>query len=58
MVTAAKIKEAITRLMTGEEGKEVTRRAREIGQKLRAAVEDGGCSKDDLDGFIARVWRP
>ncbi|KAG0491602.1 hypothetical protein HPP92_005000 [Vanilla planifolia] len=58
MVTAAKIKEAITRLMTGEEGKEVTRRAREIGQKLRAAVDDGGCSKDDLDGFIARVSRP
>ncbi|KAK8951784.1 putative cis-zeatin O-glucosyltransferase [Platanthera zijinensis] len=59
LVTAETVRESLERLMAGgDEGKELRRRAREMGEKLRAAVKEGGSSKQDFDAFLDRIMRP
>ncbi|KAK8965768.1 Zeatin O-glucosyltransferase [Platanthera guangdongensis] len=59
LVTAETVRESLERLMAGgDEGKDLRRRAREMGEKLRAAVKKGGSSKQDFDAFLDRIMRP
>ncbi|XP_074558255.1 LOW QUALITY PROTEIN: putative cis-zeatin O-glucosyltransferase [Curcuma longa] len=48
---------AIRRVMVGEESEGVRRRARELGEAVRAAVADGGASRAELDAFVALITR-
>uniref|UniRef100_A0ACD5YYU3 Uncharacterized protein n=1 Tax=Avena sativa TaxID=4498 RepID=A0ACD5YYU3_AVESA len=57
-VTAAvAIREAIERAMRSEDGAAMQRRARALGDAVRAAVADGGSSRRDLDDLVAYVTR-
>ncbi|KAG6408942.1 hypothetical protein SASPL_131970 [Salvia splendens] len=47
-----KIARAVGRLMGGEEGERMRRRARELGKVARRAVEEGGSSYADFDSKI------
>ncbi|PKA60179.1 Cis-zeatin O-glucosyltransferase 2 [Apostasia shenzhenica] len=58
VVAAGRIREAVARMMTGEEGREARRRAAELGKKIRSAVMQGGSSKEDLDDFLSYISRP
>ncbi|KAF8404984.1 hypothetical protein HHK36_009879 [Tetracentron sinense] len=60
LVQRDEIKEAVTRLMDGgEEAEQMRIRARELGEKARRAVEDGGSSYTDLTAVIEdlRLYR-
>ncbi|KAG6500194.1 putative cis-zeatin O-glucosyltransferase [Zingiber officinale] len=48
---------AIRQVMVGEESGGVRRRARELGEAVRAAVADGGASRAELDAFVALITR-
>ncbi|KAI0493651.1 hypothetical protein KFK09_023772 [Dendrobium nobile] len=58
VVAAATVKDAVVKLMVGDEGREVRKKAREVGESLRAAVVDGGSSKEDFDEFVNYICRP
>lgn len=55
LTPAMAIRDSILRLMINEEGKEVQRRAKAVGQAVRKAMAEGGSSKADLDAFIAYI---
>ncbi|KAG0497704.1 hypothetical protein HPP92_002123 [Vanilla planifolia] len=57
--TGEKIAAVIERLMgDGHEGRDVRRKAREVGARLRAAVAEGGNSREELDALLAYISRP
>ncbi|KAJ8512440.1 hypothetical protein OPV22_002874 [Ensete ventricosum] len=55
LTPAMAIRDSILRLMISEEGKEVQRSAKAVGQAVRKAMAEGGSSKADLDAFIAYI---
>lgn len=57
VVSAAEIEDAIEKVMVLDEGKEVRKRAKALGEAIRLAVSDGGSSRTDMDLFIARITR-
>ncbi|XP_074558241.1 cis-zeatin O-glucosyltransferase 2-like [Curcuma longa] len=56
-VRSEAIAAAIRRVMVGEESEGVRRRARELGEAVRAAVAGGGASRAELDAFVALITR-
>lgn len=46
------IEKAVKRIMVGEEAEEMRKRAMELGQKARRAVEEGGSSFNDFNSLI------
>ncbi|XP_042008462.1 UDP-glucose flavonoid 3-O-glucosyltransferase 7-like [Salvia splendens] len=50
-----KIARAVGRLMVGEEGERMRRRARELGEVARRAVEEGGSSYADFDCLMEEI---
>lgn len=57
VASAAEIEEAIKRVMVLDEGKGMRKRAQAVGEAVRLAVTDGGCSRADLDSFIEHIYR-
>ncbi|XAR68491.1 Trans-zeatin O-beta-D-glucosyltransferase [Bertholletia excelsa] len=57
LVTASMIEEVVRRLMASEEGDEVRKRAEEMGQAVRASMNQGGVSRMELESFIAHISR-
>ncbi|KAL4588695.1 hypothetical protein LXL04_001590 [Taraxacum kok-saghyz] len=49
------VEKAVVRLMGGEEGDEMRRRAQVLKEKARTAVKEGGSSYSDLDTFIQDI---
>ncbi|KAL4591654.1 hypothetical protein LXL04_004624 [Taraxacum kok-saghyz] len=46
------VEKAVARVMGGEEGDEMRRRAKVLKEKARTAVEEGGSSHSNLNAFI------
>ncbi|XP_019445807.1 PREDICTED: UDP-glucose flavonoid 3-O-glucosyltransferase 7-like [Lupinus angustifolius] len=46
------IEKAVKRVMVGEEAEQMRKRAKELGEKARRAVEEGGSSYIDFDSLI------
>ncbi|KAJ0967179.1 hypothetical protein J5N97_024096 [Dioscorea zingiberensis] len=48
---------AVKKVMVDEQGKEIRRRAKEMGESIRAATKEGGSSHEELEAFIAHITR-
>ncbi|XP_015167987.1 zeatin O-xylosyltransferase-like [Solanum tuberosum] len=57
VVTASTIDNVVRKLMASEEGDEVRKRAKELGEAVRQSTEKGGASQMELDYFIAHITR-
>ncbi|TVU14931.1 hypothetical protein EJB05_38428, partial [Eragrostis curvula] len=57
VIPAAAIQKVIEDAMHSEEGRAVRKRAKVLGESVRASRVDGGSSRKDLDDFIAYVTR-
>ncbi|XP_021741035.1 zeatin O-glucosyltransferase-like [Chenopodium quinoa] len=57
LVMATTIENALRRLMTSEDGKEMQKRAAELGDVVRASVAEGGTSRVEMDSFIMHITR-
>ncbi|KAH0755324.1 hypothetical protein KY290_025594 [Solanum tuberosum] len=57
VVTASTIDNVVRKLMASEEGDEVRKRAKELGEAVRQSTEKGGASRMELDYFIAHITR-
>ncbi|XP_051141426.1 zeatin O-xylosyltransferase-like [Andrographis paniculata] len=57
VVEASIISSVLRRLMVSEEGKEIRKRAEELGARVRKATQPGGTSRLELDSFIAHITR-
>lgn len=57
VISGGDIEEVIKRMMVYDEGKEIRKRAKCIGEDARLAVSEGGSSKGDMDSFIAHISR-
>ncbi|KAL0792786.1 hypothetical protein Bca101_064163 [Brassica carinata] len=51
-ISREKVVEAVREMLDGEEAEDRRRRAKKLGEKANAAVEEGGSSFDDLNIFI------
>ncbi|XP_038982744.1 putative cis-zeatin O-glucosyltransferase [Phoenix dactylifera] len=57
ILPAGEIEESIKRVMVSQEGQEIRRRAKALGNAVREAASEGGSSRAELDSFIAHVSR-
>ncbi|XP_010910133.1 putative cis-zeatin O-glucosyltransferase [Elaeis guineensis] len=57
ILPAGEIEESIKRVMVSEEGQEIRRRAKALGNAVREAASEGGSSRAELDSFVAHVTR-
>ncbi|KAL2923536.1 Zeatin O-glucosyltransferase [Bienertia sinuspersici] len=57
LVKSSTIENVLRRLMVLEEGKEMWKRATELGDAVRASVVDGGSSRLEMDSFISHITR-
>ncbi|KAF7145927.1 hypothetical protein RHSIM_Rhsim04G0103500 [Rhododendron simsii] len=57
IVTSSTIVGVVERLMASKEGKEMTKRAKEIGAAVQLAMEEGEVSRLELDSFNAHITR-
>ncbi|XP_015877020.3 zeatin O-xylosyltransferase [Ziziphus jujuba] len=57
VVSSSEISKALRRLMGSDEGDEMRKRAKDLGDKVRSATADGGVSRLECDSFIAHITR-
>lgn len=57
LVSSKTIDSALRRLMASAEGKEMRKRATELGDAVRASVVEGGASRLEMDAFISHITR-
>lgn len=58
VVSGSEIERSIKRMMVKEEGKEIRKRAKCLGEEIRVAVSEKGSSRAELDAFVAHITRP
>eukprot|EP00268_Persea_americana_P041658 TRINITY_DN41598_c0_g1_i1.p1 TRINITY_DN41598_c0_g1~~TRINITY_DN41598_c0_g1_i1.p1 ORF type:complete len:470 (-),score=77.56 TRINITY_DN41598_c0_g1_i1:117-1526(-) len=57
LVTAEAVENAVRRLMESDEGKEIRKRAEELGKEVRGVWSENGSSHSDFDSFISHISR-
>lgn len=57
LVTAEAVEHAVRRLMESDEGKEIRKRAEELGKEVRGVWSENGSSRSDFDSFISHISR-
>ncbi|KAK1428858.1 hypothetical protein QVD17_17698 [Tagetes erecta] len=57
VVTSLVIEETIRKLMDSDEGNEMRKRAKKIGEDVRRSVEEGGVTRMEIDAFVAHIKR-
>ncbi|WCJ33665.1 Zeatin O-glucosyltransferase [Euphorbia peplus] len=57
LLMCSSIKNVVRRLMISEDRKWISKRARELGEKVRRSAAEGGNSWVELDSFIAHITR-
>ncbi|KAG5568709.1 hypothetical protein H5410_064276 [Solanum commersonii] len=57
VVTASTIDNVVRKLMASEEGDEIRKRAKELGEAVMQSTEKGVASRMELDYFIAHITR-
>ncbi|KAJ0967359.1 hypothetical protein J5N97_024276 [Dioscorea zingiberensis] len=57
LVPAEMVKDSVSQMVVGEEGKMMRETAAEIRESLRQALSEGGSSKLEFDSFIAHITR-
>ncbi|XP_020266834.1 zeatin O-xylosyltransferase-like [Asparagus officinalis] len=57
-VSGSEVERAIERMMgTDDEGKEIRKRAKGLGEEIRGAVKENGSSKAEFDSFVQHITR-
>ena len=57
VVTSSVIEKTIRKLMESEEGNEMRKRAKKIGEDVRRSMEEGGVTRMEIDAFVAHITR-
>ena len=57
LVSSSMIKKAVRKLMASEEGNEIRKRAKEMGEKIKQSVTEGGDCRLEWDSFAAHITR-
>ncbi|KAL9232593.1 hypothetical protein vseg_007688 [Gypsophila vaccaria] len=57
VVASSTIENVVVKLMMSEEGREMRKRAAELGSMVRESVAKGGASRSEVDNFIAHITR-
>ncbi|KAM7481185.1 hypothetical protein LguiB_005768 [Lonicera macranthoides] len=57
VVRACSIEKFVKRLMTSKEGKDIRKRAEELGSAVRQSKDEGGISRLEVDSFIDHITR-
>ncbi|MCL7048150.1 hypothetical protein MKW94_029894 [Papaver nudicaule] len=58
VASSTTIASPIRKLMVSEEGKDIRKRAEELGAAVRQAVSEGGTSTAELNAFLTHISRP
>ncbi|KAK9671094.1 hypothetical protein RND81_12G006600 [Saponaria officinalis] len=57
VIASTTIENVVVKLMMSEEGREIRRRAAELGRRVQESVAKGGSSRLEVDNFIAHITR-
>ncbi|KAK1428856.1 hypothetical protein QVD17_17696 [Tagetes erecta] len=57
VVTSLVVEETIRKLMDCDEGHEMRKRAKKIGEDVRRSVKEGGVTRMEIDAFVAHITR-
>ncbi|KAK4485452.1 hypothetical protein RD792_008093 [Penstemon davidsonii] len=57
VIDSITVEKVVRRLMGSEEGDEIRKRAKELGEIVRESVVEGGDTKKEMDSFIAHITR-
>ncbi|CAO2831696.1 unnamed protein product [Amaranthus hypochondriacus] len=57
LVSSSMICDVVVRLMVSDEGKEIRKRAQELGDRVRASVSKDGVFRKEIDLFISHITR-
>ncbi|KAK9057721.1 hypothetical protein SSX86_022557 [Deinandra increscens subsp. villosa] len=57
VVTSSVIESAIRKLMDSDEGNEMRKRAKKIGEDVRESVEEGGATRVEIKAFVDHITR-
>ncbi|KAI3682371.1 hypothetical protein L1987_82307 [Smallanthus sonchifolius] len=57
VVTSSVIEETIRKLMDSDEGNEMRKRAKKIGENVRQSVEEGGVTSLEINAFVDHITR-
>nr|BBC62112.1 glucosyltransferase 13 [Nemophila menziesii] len=57
LLNASSIANTLKRLMASQEGEEIRKRAKELGDAVRKSTDEGGVSRLEMDSFIAHITR-
>ncbi|KAL3625553.1 hypothetical protein CASFOL_031007 [Castilleja foliolosa] len=57
VVSSGVVERAVRKLMDSEEGDEMRKRAKELGDSVKKSVMKGGISSDEMDSFISDITR-
>lgn len=57
LVTSSTIENVVKTLMASKEGDEIRKRAANMGEAVRQAMDEGGVSRLELDSFITHITR-
>ncbi|GFP87757.1 zeatin o-glucosyltransferase [Phtheirospermum japonicum] len=55
VVSSGVVESAVRKLMGSEEGDEMRKRAKELGDAVKQSVMDGGISRKEMDSFITHI---
>ncbi|GMY21371.1 zeatin o-glucosyltransferase [Fagus crenata] len=57
LVTSSTVENVVKMLMASKEGDEIRKRAVDMGEAIRRAMDKGGVSRLELDSFITHITR-
>ncbi|XP_062117843.1 zeatin O-glucosyltransferase-like [Humulus lupulus] len=57
LVNSSTIEKVVKKLMSSDEGDEIRKRAKELGDELRKATAEGGVSRMEMDSLISHITR-
>ncbi|KAJ9543878.1 hypothetical protein OSB04_023585 [Centaurea solstitialis] len=57
LVMSSTIEKIIRKLMASEDGDEMRKRARKLGDDVRRSVEEGGVTRMEIDSFVTHITR-
>ena len=57
LVTSSTVENVVKTLMASKEGDEIRKRAADMGEAVRQAMDEGGVSRLELDSFITHITR-
>ncbi|KAK1428157.1 hypothetical protein QVD17_16985 [Tagetes erecta] len=57
VVTSSVIEETIRKLMNSDEGNDMRKRAKKLGEDVRQSIGEGGATRIEIDAFVTHIMR-